>query len=267
MKPNNQLESTMLNYLLRFLFLSFTVVTHADIYSWIDEQGNRIYSDQNPAGHSKDQLINSKQPLNVYQPPRKPTATTRAVATASNDSASSLKAEDKPYNTQKKDEKDCQQTYGLSCDRVNNWQQYARDACGDDPRCDDSDFLARKYKPVPLADIRRLAQRNASRRNNDKEDIELFIRQRYSDYCEQRRQQLCKAGGSFASRSRCEQQLADCSQNKSLNDILAQHHYLTPLEKQRYVDLAKQYQDQQRWQKLKQLLQKLAEAALIPAAL
>lgn len=76
-------------------------------------------------------------------------------------------------------EEECQRDYGMSCDKVNNWQADAKAACkksrGGD-RCDDEDFLAAKYKPRTLAQKRLQATRNACRRRESCGSNTVIIR-------------------------------------------------------------------------------------------
>ncbi len=260
----------MRNFLLLSLLLSLPALALAEIYSWVDDSGNRVYSDQKPASGEHQSLSADRAAVNYYQPSarssRQPTASNKAAATVLH--AEHSTADDDGEQDSAMSEQQCQQDYGLSCERIANWQHYAREACGDDPRCDDASFLARKYQPVPLAQLRRQAQRIAAKRSRDREAIELFIRQRYSDYCEQRKAQLCRKGGAFGNPASCEQQLAQyCEQDGELEDLLARHPELTPLEKQRYLALADKLQAEQQWEELQQLLQQLLEVALTQAAL
>jgi hypothetical protein len=243
-------------------FISCSQTVNAEIYSWIDDNGTRIYTDQNPDGTQDKQIELDKNSVNYVPAPSTPKPAILPKVTTPNIMAAESKA-DAMADSDTMTEDQCQKTYRLSCDDVLNWQQHAMEQCQNDSRCSDPAFLERKYKPVPIADQLALAQRNAARRNRQQEKIELFIRQRYSDYCAVRQQQVCDTKNSDKE-EQCKRQVEQfCSQDGDLDDILAKYDDLTPVQKQRYYQQAKQLQSQQRWQDLEHLLENLFDSLLL----
>ena len=253
----------------------------SEIYSWTDAEGNRVYSDKNPEGQAKHEP-GSK--INYYQPESTPKKSSKTLSNAKHqkievnssldgntpesdaDDVADIDPANKPVD--ELSEQECQSLYGLSCDRVVNWRAYAVETCGDDKRCTDEAFLERKYKPVPTAQLRKLAQRNAARKNRQVASIELFLRQRYTDYCKIREQQLCNQATTEQKQNTCKKIIKDgCEKDTDIEDILAQYHNLTPAEKQALVAKAKLYNNQQRKKDFFGLLDRALETLITRAIL
>lgn len=255
----------------------------SETYSWINADGNRVYSDKNPEGeakHKSESTINYYQPAPAPQKPPKTLAKTQpkqqeveinsssvgGTTQSDHDDSDNIDPASKPV--EELSEEECQSLYGLSCDRVVNWHAYAVEACGDDKRCADEAFLERKYKPIPTAKLRKLAQRNAARKNRQVANIELFLRQRYTDYCKTREEQLCSKAPTEQKQKTCKKIIEDgCEKDTDIKDILAQYHNLTPAEKQALMAKAKLYNNQQRKKDFFGLLDKALETLITRAIL
>jgi hypothetical protein len=238
----------------------------AEIYSWVDEQGNRVYSDQNTDGQRKK--ISTKQAVNYYNAPTiqhhsdSKTAEIETDAIFSSESADSNTSN----NNEELSEQDCWNLYRLSCDRVIHWRKYAVKACSSDPRCEDDAFLERKYKPVAVAKLRALAQRNAARRNRQHDDIELFLRQRYTNYCETQEEQICNQKSTIHQAAVCKKIIErGCEQDLDIEALLSQYDDLTPAQKQHFIRKAELYNNQQRAQDLGQLLDNVLDTLITSA--
>ena len=207
----------------------------ADIYSWKDENGNTVYSDQKTSDKAQPS-VQTKQTVNYYSAPQKPAP---AADNAGGDSLATLEAVDEGDDTKAKPltEKQCQQMYQRSCDQVQNWQKYARKACGNDARCDDPNYLDRKYRPRTTEELREVARKAAVRNNNNDDKIEEFLRKKYSNYCENQAAMFCRQQRNNAS---CMAQMqSQCEDPRGLDQFLAKYHNLSPQEKKQIIEQAK----------------------------
>jgi hypothetical protein len=130
-------------------------------------------------------------------------------------------------------EAQCQQYYGHSCGRIMHWKKYALAACGSDSRCDDEGYLARKYQPVTLQKLQQVARAAAIRNNRQNDEINQFLRQKYTDYCAHQSVLSCK-------NKQCQQTVLDaCNDPRSLEQLFANYSGLTPIEKHNIIVQAK----------------------------
>ena len=224
------------------LALFTAAAAQAEVYSWTDASGNTVYSDRKTSGKASVTKPNGN-PVNYYSAP-KPTGTkppvpsdSRDVTKKTGDKLDKLEAVDGNSNDPATfTEAQCQQNYQLSCDRVVNWKQYAREACGDEDRCKDPDYLDRKYRPRTVDELREVARRAAVRNNRTNDDIALFLKKKYSNYCENQAAMSCKR----QRRSNCvDRVIAYCQDPRSLEMILAKYHNLTPDQKRNIIARAK----------------------------
>lgn len=127
----------------------------------------------------------------------------------------------------------CLEDYQLSCDQVFNWRKYALEKCGNDDRCNDEDYLDRKYRPRTLEEIQKIATRAGTRKNQREKDIRDFFRRKYTSYCSDQAQLSCRSSNSRA----CTRQFINaCSDSRSLEDLLNRYSSaLSPLEKQQII--------------------------------
>ena len=217
----------------------------ADIYSWKNDSGNTVYSDQHRSGKTIAETSTNR--TNHYSADRNhkatespsativAVATTQAATTQLNPAALSATTDHgSPAITMT--ETECQQQYRLSCDRVENWKQYASDACDDDPRCLDDDFLDRKYRPRTIEEMRKIAQRAAIRNNLQDEQIALFLTKKYSNYCANQAAMYCqdKRDSECAATMR-----SYCADSRDLADIFRKYDNLSAVEKQQIISQAK----------------------------
>ena len=214
--------------------LCLSTASYGELYSWIAEDGSRVYSDQKPSAAKPGLVVNeSKQPINYYSG-KKPSLPILEVVEESNEllAIEPVEASDK----KQWDEDECQEIYALSCDAVYNWREHAIEACGDDERCEDENFLIRKYKPLTLEEKRKRTLRNSARQNREDREIRDFLMRKYTPYCAQQAAQYCnyKRQGS-----QCLTQMeASCKDKRSLGQLLTQYN-LTAQEKQAIIEKAK----------------------------
>lgn len=156
----------MLNLLLRIALcvcVGLSVNGQAQIVKWTDSNGKVHFGDTVPAEYkdtaeevalSSANIIANDNSSSLPQPEPLENTDTRIVNRQSSTSVAEEEAE-------------CQKDYGMPCDAVENWEATARQNClqnrgGDN--CNDSEYLASKYKPRTLAQKRLQATRNACRR-------------------------------------------------------------------------------------------------------
>lgn len=209
---------------------------NAEIYRWQDENGNTVYSDKHSSdkAHSaptSDRPVNYFTAANTMDKPAKANADTSAAL-------ATLEAVDDGDEDKVKPltEAQCQQLYQRSCDQVHNWQTYARKACGTDSRCDDPAFLDRKYRPRTIEELREIARRSAARNNRNDDNIEEFLKKKYSNYCANQSAMYCRQ----QRRSHCMDMVKTyCQDPRGLDDILAKYDNLSPAEKKQIIEKAK----------------------------
>jgi hypothetical protein len=283
--PSRQAPSTKALTLCSLLLTSLlsTTVT-ADIYSWIDAEGNRVYSDQKqqsqattytPQGDT-NRLTQYKK-AEPAEPATESTSQANTVIEAlssRNDNASSgdrgeeQDTEQLPTDPENMTEQQCQYTYGLSCERVIDWRKYALQACGDDERCRDNSYLERKYKPVSIAQSLKVAQRNGARRNMQEKRIQLFLLKKYTDYCAQQAQLLCSSpnNGMFG-RSCVAQAESYCEDDRSLQEMLAKYDDLSIEQQKQVIAQAKQLTVNQPVEDIAEILGDIVDILLAQALL
>lgn len=217
------------------LLLCLGGTSHAEVYSWVDDSGNTVFSDQKPSkGQNKPVANKPSSTVNYYQPQR-PVMPVLEVVKEPSDAAFSVETTDK--NDKKQwDEKECQKVYGLDCDAVYNWHQQAVEACGRDKRCKDEGFLSRKYQPLTLEEKHKRTLRSSARNNRDDREIRQFLMRKYTPYCKQQAKQYCdyqrQGGGCFDKMENA------CQDPRSLSQLLTQYN-LTVQEKKLIIDKAK----------------------------
>ncbi|MBL4828198.1 MAG: DUF4124 domain-containing protein [Spongiibacteraceae bacterium] len=223
--------------------LCFLNATYADVYSWTDKDGKRIYTDKKPGSHidAQKKSLSTTDGINYYtSTPRKQVSQTKTTpltaantSSVNNDSNSQNERETPPRLT----EKQCQQDYQRSCDQVNNWRKYAIEHCGNDSRCQDEDYLERQYRPRSTEEILVIARRAAIRNNRRDKNIALFLKKQYTNYCENQAEFYCNNKRN----AQCENVMeAHCSDSRDLQDIFAQYDNLSMAEKQQIIKKAKQ---------------------------
>lgn len=219
------------------LLLATINTSLADIYSWKDADGNTVYSDQKPSADAKPSTSGS--PVNYYTAdkpePRadnEAVAATNTLATLSNEDDS---AEERRANKLKK-EQDCQDNYRSNCDRVDNWEQYAREACGSDSRCNDPAYLDKKYRPRSNEELQAIARRAGVRNNLHEKKIALFLNKKYTNYCANQAAMVCRNNRD----AKCDARIRHyCEDPRGLADIFNQYDHLSMLEKQQIIAKAK----------------------------
>ncbi len=218
---------------LAVIFCVLSVSTQAEVYSWQDEAGNTVYSDKKPSEDAKP--TRSTPAVNYFTAPaRKQEKSSPSEATP--DTLSELSAvEDDEETSKALTEAECQQVYGLSCDRVNNWQRHALEKCGDDSRCKDPAFLDKKYRPRTLAEMQKIANRAASRNNLQDKKIAQFLQRKYGNYCEKQAELYCHN----KSQKDCEKVMVYyCQDPRGLRDIFARYDNLNAMERQQIMKKA-----------------------------
>lgn len=251
-----------INALATALLLCLHTAAHADdIYSWVDDNGSTNYSDQ-PLGGSQSQTINSepRSAVNYYQSQRP----TMSVLEVVEEQQPVFAVE--PINKLKQqqwDEDECQKIYALDCDAVYRWREHAIEACGRDKRCEDEDFLARKYKPLTLAEKHRLTLRSSARHHRQDREIRQFLMRKYTPYCEQQAAQYCQSKYSAA---QCREITSACEDSRSLSQLLAQYN-LSPHEKQAIIKKAKTLVTLQQEQDINEAISALIDLIKLQAML
>ena len=215
-------------------------LVNAEIYSWIDEHGNTIYSDQKPSAQAKPTKPSASvnyytaKPVNNKQQAQPRPSSPLSILSAEQEAEADAGAgeTDEPALT----EEQCQRQYRRSCDEVINWLQYARQACGDDPRCDDEDFLDRKYRPRTNEELVAIANRAAVRNKMIDKEIEQFLTKKYSNYCQNHAAAVCQ---KKRGKNCVKQVISYCKDPRSLKDIFQRYDNLSLFEKRQIIDKAK----------------------------
>jgi hypothetical protein len=210
-----------------------STTSQAEIYSWVDSDGNTIYSDQKPSDDAKP--TESGDHINYYTAPvvtkKKPLSNTRPDALAT------LTVVTEDEASEAMTEQQCQKLYNKDCDSINNWRQQALEECGDDERCTDPDFLDKKYRPRTLEEQRKTANRSAIRNNLNDKKIALFLTKKYSNYCANQAAMYCQSQRSNS----CDAKMRSyCDDPRELEDIFARYDNLTPNEKKQIIAQAKE---------------------------
>lgn len=239
------------------IFLSVSLASfslEAEIYSWTDEQGNRIYSDKNPGSSQAATTVQENNSVNYYQPDA---ALTKSKTSAENTPAvilDSAQASSKENISEEvtMTEGDCEKTYGLPCDRIVNWKDYALSACNNDDRCDDEDFLERKYKPLPIAEIQKRANNAGARRNAQEKKLVKYLKLKYTDQCEDQVTAYCDRMAD--SRSCKNTMMQTCEDDRSLEQMLALYDNLSPTQKKRVLAMADEMSPSIDWQQATRIL-------------
>ncbi len=220
--------------LISYLWLS--TAAYAEIYSWTDDAGNVIYSDQKASNKAK-----ATQPsANVsYYSAVKPATAQRQEAPSALGELATLSVEEESSDSSPAplSEKECQQQYRRSCDEVVNWQKHAVEKCGNDSRCKDAGFLERKYRPRTTEEVLAIARRSASRNNLLDKRITQFLNKKYTRHCESQAAMYCQKNRS----RQCEaNMLRYCKDPRSLEDVFRRYDNLSIIERQQIIAKAKQ---------------------------
>lgn len=237
---------TLIRLLCIAYFYSLLCPANAQVYSWTDDQGNRVYSDKKPPSqsqaspsvHSTTGSVNYYTAPTVKQPVERSIKQTTAAelnSTTHQEHAGSIQSdEDKqPVLT----EQQCQQHYRRNCDQVHNWRKYALEQCGDDSRCQNEEYLDQQYRPRTTEEVLAVARRAAARKAMRDKDITQFLTKRYTQYCDNQAKMYCKNKRS----KQCKKMMAGvCDESRNLRDVFSQYDNLTPLQKQQIVNKAKQ---------------------------
>ena len=219
-----------------------TMPAHAEIYSWTDESGNVIYSDQKTSNKAK--ISTPSANVNYYDAPSADQKTT-SKSTVARPLLSTLTTADH-HNTpattedgsiEAMSEEDCQQQYQRSCDAVIHWEKYAIEQCGTDSRCKDKDFLDRKYRPRTNAEMLVIARRAASRNNLLDKRINQYLNKKYTNHCENQAAMYCQKKRSRQCKA---EMLLYCEDPRSLEDIFNRYDNLSINEKRAIIAKAKQ---------------------------
>jgi len=134
-------NTRMASFILLCLLAPFSV---AEIYKWTDKNGKVHFSERKPGNTPSEAVklknVNSSKAQKIYQH-------STSKNTQSSTTPNSSPASQSPFP---KTEEECIAEYNLSCDQVFNWEKYAMEACRKAryADCDNSSFLARKFKPV-----------------------------------------------------------------------------------------------------------------------
>ena len=231
-----------------FTALSFTgaiqsiTAAQAEVYKSTDDAGNVVFSDQKPSENARPET--TENTVNYFSSPTPSTTRSNAqVSSASKSSTkpsptklSKLSAEEETTNIPILTEEQCQEQYGRSCDEIINWLEYAKQDCTDDSRCDNPDFLDRKYRPRSNEEMRKIALRSAARNNNHEEKIALFLTKKYTNFCENQAALLCR---NKLDRN-CEAKIEFyCEDKRSLKDVFQKYDNLNAIERQAIIDKAK----------------------------
>ena len=161
---------------LAFIF-SLLLSTQAQaVVKWVDDKGQTHFSDQRPKAKT-----DVKQSVEIVE--------TAAINTIKNDNRDrkfqptrrrkAACAQKKQLAASKrKTEAKCQRVYGLPCERVNNWQQHALQTCkakGGASKCQNAKYLAVKYQPRTLAELRKVAKNTKKRGKRQTADASKII--------------------------------------------------------------------------------------------
>ncbi len=249
------------------LSLSLLCLTlQAQIYSWVDEQGNRIYSDQKPASGQVSTTVQDSGTANYFKPlstqkktPSSDEQQTQNDGPQPNDGPTQGTSEAGGVMT----EPFCQEVYQLPCDRIVNWKEYALDKCGSDDRCEDEGFLERKYKPLPIAEILNRANSAGARRNAQERKLMQYLRNKYSDQCENQIKAYCLRKPD---RRACEITMIQvCEDDRTLEEMLARYNNLSPAQKRRVLALADEMSPTVDWEQAGRILGDIVELIALGA--
>lgn len=210
--------------------------TFADIYSWKDAEGNTIYSDTKASADAKRATPSNN--VNYYKPSKKIATTEDSVELSDTSNKNSLpELEMVAQELEKLTATDCSGDKAENCQQASEWMRDALERCGDDPRCQDSEFLDRKYRPRTAEELMNIARKAGARNNRQDKDIALFLKKKYSSYCENQSALLCKNKPG----STCEKSMQSyCEEKGDLKDLFAKYDTLTDLEKEQIIAQAKQ---------------------------
>lgn len=159
--------------LLMLFCFSVSDMASAQIIKWTDEHGKVHYGDTVPESYRKSSETIEVDNSNVMEnnavvPHARPSSDLRRPS----QQPDSAKFDPNTFS----DETECQEIYGMSCDRVNNWRKYAEIACKErkqEKNCEDASYLETKYKPRTLEKIRRSAATGARKRKKEEKMREL----------------------------------------------------------------------------------------------
>ncbi len=216
----------------------------AETYRWKNESGNAVYSDQHRSGqavaetaiNSSDYYSNARNRKTVEVTTQTTEPVAKIVSSTQQHLATLTATTDKDGLVPTMTESECQRDYRLSCDRVNNWKQYAAEACDDDSRCLDDDFLDKKYRPRTTQEMRKISQRAAIRNNLQAKKISLFLTKKYSNYCANQAAMYCQNKRD----TRCAATMRSyCNDSRDLKDIFQKYDNLSAIEKQKIISQAK----------------------------
>lgn len=212
----------------------------AEIYSWKDADGNTVYSDQKTSANA--QPSSNANTVNYYTAKKtkpatdsQPSVTTNTLATLSNEDDS---PEQRQADSREK-EQACQDNYRSNCDKVENWEHYAREACGSDSRCNDPAYLDKKYRPRSNEELQAIARRAAIRNNLHEKKIARFLQKKYTNYCDEQAALVCRGDGN--DNKRCNKKIRNyCEDPRGLADIFKQYDHLSKQERQQVIAKAKE---------------------------
>ena len=259
-----------MNTIRAFILLSISLLSlslQAQIYSWVDEQGNRIYSDQKPAAGQDATTVNDSGTVNYFQPQPSQQPIQRPVTKQQTESLSlqsnHSKADSSSGTEKLMTEPYCQEIYQLPCDRVLNWKKYALADCDNDDRCEDPGFLERKYKPLPVAEIQRRANSAGARRNAQERKLMKYLRNKYSDQCENQIEAYCRRKPDSRA---CEVTMIQvCEDDRTLEEMLARYNNLSPAQKRRVLALADEMSPTIDWEQATRILGDIIELIALGA--
>ena len=171
---------------------------------------------------------------------------------------------DDNYDVNTLTEQQCQEIYRLNCDRVVNWLKYAKQACTRDTRCNDMNFLERKYKPVSQEKLREIAIRNSARKKSEERKLRLFLKKRYTDYCEQQAGNYCKNKINNADNKLCRSRMiAACKDERDIEQVLLQYNHLTPVQREEVLELVDDLEDAQTFKTISTLLNDIVDLLIL----
>jgi hypothetical protein len=258
-----------MNTIRAFVLLSICLLSlslQAQIYSWVDEQGNRMYSDQKPASGQDSTTVKDSGTANYFEPlssdETTPSPTKQQTESHSLQSSHS-NAESSPGAENVMTEQYCQEIYQLPCDRVVNWEKYALADCDNDDRCEDSGFLERKYKPLAIADIQRRANSAGARRNAQERKLMKYLRNKYSDQCENQVEAYCSRKPD--SRACDVTMIQVCEDDRTLEEMLARYNNLSPTQKRRVLAMADEMSPMVDWEQASRILGDIVELIALGA--
>ena len=259
-----------MNTIRALILLSISLLSlslQAQIYSWVDEQGNRMYSDQKPASGQDSTTVQNSGTVNYFQPQpsqqRKSNPATEQPAQSLSLQSSQSIANNSAGSSEEMTEADCQEIYQLPCDRVVNWEKYALEDCDNDDRCEDSGFLERKYKPLPIADIQSRANSAGARRNAQERKLMKYLRNKYSDQCENQVEAYCSRKPD--SRACDVTMIQVCEDDRTLEQMLARYNNLSPAQKRRVLAMADEMSPTIDWEQANRILGDIIELIALSA--